>query len=119
MAWSRCAWAGAWARPAFSSACNSQQRTKEKLKMATEALRAPEMQSPIVAAKGGSFLVEDRTPEEIFTPEDMTEEQRMIGKTTADWMDKDVLPKLPEILKLNYETIRAAMSKAGELGLLG
>src|SRR3954471_488673 len=88
--------------------------------MATEALRAPDQQSsPIVAAKGGSFLVEDRTPEEIFTPEDMTEEQRMIGKTTADWMDKDVLPKLPEILKLNYETIRGVFNKAGELGLLG
>ena len=32
--------------------------------------------SPILAAAGGSFLLEDRTPAEVFTPEDLTEEQR-------------------------------------------
>ena len=67
--------------------------------MATNAALASNPESPILAAQGGSFLVEDRTPDEIFTPEDLTEEQRMIGQTCADWMEKDVIPKLPEILK--------------------
>jgi alkylation response protein AidB-like acyl-CoA dehydrogenase len=73
----------------------------------------------VLAARGGSFLIEDRAPEEIFTPEDLTEEQRMMGRTCAEWMAKDVAPRLPEILALNYETTRTLMRKAGALGLLG
>jgi alkylation response protein AidB-like acyl-CoA dehydrogenase len=69
--------------------------------------------------RGGSFLVEDCLPEEVFTPEDLTPEQRMIGETSAQWMEKDVLPRLPLILALDYETIRSALRKAGDLGLLG
>jgi alkylation response protein AidB-like acyl-CoA dehydrogenase len=76
-------------------------------------------ESPVVAAQGGSFLIEDRAPAEIFTPEDFTDEQRMIGQTCADWMTKDVLPRLPQILALDYDTIRALFRKAGEAGLLG
>jgi alkylation response protein AidB-like acyl-CoA dehydrogenase len=87
--------------------------------MATNVALASNPENPILAAQGGSFLVEDRTPEEVFTPEDMTEEQRMIGQTCADWMEKDVLPQLPKILKLDYELIRTLFSKAGDLGLLG
>ena len=37
--------------------------------------------------KGGSFLIEDRLPSEIFTPEDFNEEHRMIGDTTRQFMD--------------------------------
>jgi alkylation response protein AidB-like acyl-CoA dehydrogenase len=86
--------------------------------MANAAL-ASNPESPIIAAQGGSFLVEDRACEEVFTPEDLTEEQKMIGQTCADWMEKDVLPQLPKILKLDYELIRTLFSKAGDLGLLG
>ncbi|MBK5256203.1 MAG: acyl-CoA dehydrogenase family protein [Vicinamibacteria bacterium] len=71
-----------------------------------------------VAAKGGDFLIEDRSPRDIFTPEDFTEEQIMLAQTARDFMQKDVLPKTAEILKLNYETIRELMKKAGEIGLL-
>jgi alkylation response protein AidB-like acyl-CoA dehydrogenase len=74
--------------------------------------------SPVMAAAGGSFLIEERAPQEIFTPEDFTDEQRMMGQTCADWMEKDVRPRLAEILALNYETTRQLMRKAGELGLL-
>jgi alkylation response protein AidB-like acyl-CoA dehydrogenase len=87
--------------------------------MASNAAQALDPGNPIIAAQGGSFLVEDRTPDEIFTPEDMTDEQRMVGQTCADWMEKDVLPQLPKILKLDYPLIRSLFSKAGELGLLG
>ena len=80
---------------------------------------ATETTTPVVAARGGSFLVEDRTPSEVFTPEDFSEEQRMIGETAADFMQNEVQAKIGEILALKYETTRALLRKAGELGLLG
>ncbi|HXI60961.1 MAG TPA: acyl-CoA dehydrogenase family protein, partial [Polyangia bacterium] len=72
----------------------------------------------MVAPKGGSFLIEERAPAEIFTPEDFTEEQRMMGASCAEFMAKDVVPALPQILALDYETTRTLMRKAGDLGLL-
>lgn len=74
---------------------------------------------PVLAARGGSFLIEERAPAEVFTPEDFSEEQRMIGDTAADFAEKSMLPRLPEILALKYEATRELMSQAGELGLLG
>ncbi len=74
---------------------------------------------PVVAAKGGSFLIEDRAPDEVFTPEDFTEEQVMIGQTADDFMVKELVPRLPELLKLDYALSRELLRKAGELGLLG
>jgi alkylation response protein AidB-like acyl-CoA dehydrogenase len=71
------------------------------------------------APPGGAFLLEDPAPDEVFTPEDLGDEQRMIGQTCAAWMEKDVLPRLPEILALDYGVIRALLRKGGELGLLG
>ncbi len=80
---------------------------------------ATETETPIRNARGGSFLIEDRAPSEVFTPEDFTDEQKMIGETAADFTDKEVLPRLPEILKAKHETTRELLKKAGELGLLG
>jgi alkylation response protein AidB-like acyl-CoA dehydrogenase len=83
------------------------------------AFMATDTQAPVVAAKGGSFLIEDRALEEVFTPEDFSEEQRMIGETAGEFMDKEVMSRLGDILALKYEATRALLRKAGELGLLG
>jgi alkylation response protein AidB-like acyl-CoA dehydrogenase len=81
---------------------------------------ATETRVPVIAApQGGSFLVEDRRFDEVFTPEDFSEEQRMIAQTAEDFMEKEMLPRLPEILSLKYEATRELLQKAGELGLLG
>ncbi len=80
---------------------------------------ATETQVPVVAARGGSFLIEDRTHDEVFTPEDFSEEQRMIGDTATEFMEKEAMPRLHEILALKYETTRQMLKKAGDLGLLG
>ena len=48
--------------------------------------------SPIVAAAGGSFLLESRTPAEVFTPEDLNEEQRQIAATAAQFARDEILP---------------------------
>ncbi|MBA3247121.1 MAG: acyl-CoA dehydrogenase family protein, partial [Pyrinomonadaceae bacterium] len=69
--------------------------------------------------KGGSFLIEERTPEEIFTPEDFTEEHRMIAETTRQFVDNEVRPAIPELEKHNWELARELVSKAADLGLIG
>jgi len=80
---------------------------------------ATDTQVPVVAARGGSFLVEDRAMAEVFTPEDFSDEQRMISGTAADFMENEMAPRIPEILALKYEVIRELLKKAGDLGLLG
>jgi alkylation response protein AidB-like acyl-CoA dehydrogenase len=80
---------------------------------------ATETRTPFVAAPGGSFLIEDRAPSEVFTPEDFSDEQRMIGETATEFMEKEMVPRLPRILKNEYEATRELFKKAGELGLLG
>ncbi len=80
---------------------------------------ATEARVPVLAAKGGSFLIEERSPDEVFTPEDFSEEQRMIGRTAEQFMEKEMVPRLPAILSLKYEATRELLRKAGELGLLG
>ena len=49
--------------------------------------------SPIVAAAGGSFLLETRAPAEVFTPEDLNEEQRQIAATAAQFAREEILPR--------------------------
>lgn len=68
---------------------------------------------------GGSFMIEDVDYKQIVTPEDFTEEHRMIAETTADFIAGEVAPHDEEIEKLNYELTVKLMRKAGELGLLG
>jgi alkylation response protein AidB-like acyl-CoA dehydrogenase len=69
--------------------------------------------------KGGSFLIEERNPEEIFTPEDFTEEHRMIADTTRQFMDNEVVPRIDELEKHDWKLSRELVSKAAELGLIG
>jgi alkylation response protein AidB-like acyl-CoA dehydrogenase len=80
---------------------------------------ATDTQAPVIAATGGSFLIEDRTPDEVFTPEDFTEEQVMIGQTADEFMQKELMPRLDDLLKLDYDLSRELLRKAGEVGLLG
>src|SRR4029079_2055084 len=70
------------------------------------------------APKGGSFLIEDRDFDEIFTPEDISEEQRMFARTAEEFLRKEGMPREDEINAKNYDTHRELMVKAGEIGLL-
>jgi len=70
------------------------------------------------AAKGGSFLLEERQPEEVFTPEDLSDEHRQIAKTAAEFTLKEVMPVADEIEAKNFELTRSLLRKTGELGLL-
>ncbi len=68
--------------------------------------------------KGGSFLIEDTKPEEIFTPEDFSEQHKMIADTTKDFVDKEVMPNVEKLEELNYDLSTGLLRKAGEIGLL-
>ncbi|MFD0620641.1 acyl-CoA dehydrogenase family protein [Paenibacillus sp. GCM10027629] len=67
---------------------------------------------------GGSFVIEDISPDRIVTPEDFTEEQRMFAETTKQFLQTDVLPQDEHLEKLDYDLTVKLMRKAGELGLL-
>src|SRR5215210_2882293 len=69
--------------------------------------------------KGGAFLIEGRTPEEVFTPEDFTEEHRMIAETTREFIDNEVVPRIAELEKHDWALARELVRKASELGLVG
>ena len=69
--------------------------------------------------KGGSFVIDNPDMQRILTPEDFTEEHRMIGETVRDFIDGEVVPHDEELEKLNYEMTVDLLRKAGELGLLG
>lgn len=68
--------------------------------------------------KGGGFLVEDLQGEDIFTPEDLTEEHLMIAKTTEDFVEGEVLPLIEKLENHEFEHSVELLKKAGELGLL-
>jgi alkylation response protein AidB-like acyl-CoA dehydrogenase len=68
---------------------------------------------------GGRFVVEDMSPEAIVTPEDFTEEQRMIESAARAFLAGEIRPRDAEIESLNYELTVELMRSAGELGLLG
>ncbi len=69
--------------------------------------------------KGGAFLIEERQPEEIFTPEDFTEEHRMIADTTRQFIDNEVVTRIDELEKHDWKLSRELISKAADLGLIG
>ncbi|CUS78698.1 butyryl-CoA dehydrogenase [Candidatus Kryptonium thompsonii] len=68
--------------------------------------------------KGGSFLIQESSPENTFTPEDFTEQHKMISQTANEFVEKEVLPKIEEIEEQNWEVTLSLMRKAGEIGLL-
>ena len=73
--------------------------------------------APVVAASGGSFLLEDRTPEEVFTPEDLNDEQRQIAAVAAEFARDEILPAAAEIEARKPGVMEALLRKAGALGL--
>ncbi|MFK4997311.1 acyl-CoA dehydrogenase family protein [Bacillus sp. N9] len=69
--------------------------------------------------KGGAFLIEDITAEQIFTPEDYSDEHKMIAKTTEDFVMNEVMPQIEYIENHEFERSVKLLKQAGELGLLG
>jgi alkylation response protein AidB-like acyl-CoA dehydrogenase len=68
--------------------------------------------------KGGSFLFENRKPHEVFTREEISEEQRMFARVAEEFMRKEVLPRADQIYNKDWALTRELLVKAGELDLL-
>lgn len=71
------------------------------------------------SVKGGEFLVKETQPEEVFIPEEFSEEQRMMAKATQDFIDLEITPITEKIENMEEGVMSGLMDKAGELGLLG
>ena len=69
--------------------------------------------------KGGEFLIKDATPQDIFIPEELNEEQLMIKQMTKDFVDTEVLPNLDRIDAHEEGLMASLLTKAGEIGILG
>ncbi len=74
-----------------------------------EARRAP---------TGGAFLIEERAPASVLTPESFDDELRMFANTARTFVAREIAPDMERLESLDYELSRAKMAKAGELGLL-
>ncbi len=70
-------------------------------------------------SRGGSFLIETRQPEEIFTPADLSDDQKLIGQTAEEFVTQEVLPHVHELEQHKEGLMPALLKKAGEIGLLG
>ena len=68
--------------------------------------------------KGAEYLIVESTKDDVFTPEDFTDEQKQIGETTAQFVLNEVVPRQEEIEKHNFDLVVQLMKRCGELGLL-
>jgi alkylation response protein AidB-like acyl-CoA dehydrogenase len=71
------------------------------------------------AAKGGSFLLESPAPQDVFTPADLTDDQKLIGQTAEEFVLKEVLPLAKDLENKKPGLMAELVRKGGELGLMG
>src|SRR6266446_2083001 len=74
---------------------------------------------PKTRISGGSFLIETRRPDEVFTPEDFTEQQQLIGQTAEEFTVNEILPNVEKMEHKDFSISRDLLKKAGDLGLSG
>jgi len=79
-------------------------------------MNAKEVTAPVA---GGSFLISDTAPADVFTPEDFTEEHRLIAQTARDFAEREILPVRDRIEQKDWPLTRQLIRKLGDLGFLG
>ena len=72
---------------------------------------------PRTKISGGSFLLETRRPDEVFTPEDFSEQHQLIGQTAEEFAVNEIVPNVEKIEHKDFSVTRELLRKAGELGL--
>ncbi|HTW57207.1 MAG TPA: acyl-CoA dehydrogenase family protein [Terriglobales bacterium] len=73
--------------------------------------------APKTRISGGSFLLESQQPGDVFTPEDFSEQHRLIGQTAEEFAVNEILPNVEKIEHKDFSVTRDLLKKAGELGL--
>ena len=64
---------------------------------------------------GGAFLIRSLNPDDLFTPEDLSDEQRQFGRTAAEFMRNEVLPHEASLYAHDWTTTRELLKKAADL----
>jgi alkylation response protein AidB-like acyl-CoA dehydrogenase len=77
------------------------------------------MTKELTLKRGGSFLTEESAPEDVFTPEDLSEEHMMIRDMTERFVEDEVLPQVEKIEHKDWDVTVSLLKRCGELGLLG
>jgi alkylation response protein AidB-like acyl-CoA dehydrogenase len=72
-----------------------------------------------IPAKGGSFLLEFPAPQDVFTPADLSDDQKLVGQTAEEFVLKEVLPLAKELENKKPGLMAELVRKGGELGLMG
>ncbi len=75
--------------------------------------------TPKPKVSGGSFLLEERQPDDVFTPEDFSEQHQLIGQTTEEFALNEIVPSIEKIEHKDFSITRELLKKAGDLGLSG
>ena len=75
------------------------------------------IQDQKVAPQGGSFLIETRSPGDVFTPEDTTDQHKLIAQTAQEFIDQEIVPRIQEIEDKKPGVLRELLRKAAEVGL--
>src|SRR3954454_21890751 len=69
--------------------------------------------------RGGEFLLQNSDASSVFTPEQLTEEHRLIGRTAQEFVDNEILPLLDRLEEKDWKLARELVKKGADLGLLG
>src|SRR5690554_1942587 len=69
--------------------------------------------------RGGQFIVKETKAEDVFTPEDFSEEQKMMRDSVMEFVDREIWPLKERFENHDYELTQEVMKKAGEMGFLG
>ena len=80
---------------------------------------APTTIAPSTLLRGAEWLLQSSDPAEVFTPERLTDEHRLIGQTVTDFVDKEVLPVLDQLETKDWGLSRTLVKRCADLGLLG
>src|ERR1700723_1034738 len=72
---------------------------------------------PQTRISGGSFLLEERRPDDVFTPEDFTEQHLLIAQTAEEFAINEIVPNIEKMEHKDFSITRNLLKKAGELGL--
>ncbi len=73
--------------------------------------------APKLTAPGGSFLLESRRPDDVFTPEDFSEQHALIAQTAEEFAQNEIIPNIEKMEHKDFSVSRGLLKKAGELGL--
>src|SRR5215470_14349695 len=72
---------------------------------------------PKTKLKGGSFLIEEHRIDDVFTPEDLSEEHQQIAQTTQEFAQNEIVPNLEKIEHKEFAVTRDLLRKACEIGI--